>query len=183
MNTPLLLRRAAAFGLDCLLLFVILGPLTFALQKVFVDGPPTGRQLWVCLVMGFSAPAWAYFIVSDRSRRGATVGKRVFGVRVTTQAGDHLSVGRAVGRTALKLLPWELTHLSAFALSAEMNQLTTVQVIGLTASNLLGLTYLVSAVVTGGLRSVHDYAASTQVQLVNESPSCGDEEIKSGQAP
>ncbi len=178
MNTPLLLRRAAAFGLDCLLLFVILGPLTFALQYAFVDGPPSGRQLWVCLVMGFSVPAWAYFIVSDRSRRGATVGKRVFGVRVTTQAGDYLSVSRAVGRTALKLLPWELVHLSAFALSA----VTTVQVVGLTASNLLGLTYLVSALVTGGRRSVHDYAASTQVQLVNESPSCGDEEIKSGQA-
>ncbi len=183
MNTPLLLRRAAAFGLDCLLLFVILGPLTIALLQVFVDGPPTGRQLWVCLAMGFSAPAWAYFIMSDRSRRGATVGKRVFGVRVTTQAGDHLSVGRAVGRTALKLLPWELTHLSAFALSADMNELTTVQVVGLTAANILGLTYLVSAVVTGGRRSVHDYAASTRVQLVNESPSCGDEEIKSGQTP
>ena len=139
MNTPLLLRRAAAFGLDCLLLFVILGPLTVALLQVFVDGPPTGRQLWVCR--------------------------------------------RAVGRTALKLLPWELTHLSAFALSAEMTQLTTVQIVGLTASNLLGLTYLVSALVTRGRRSVHDYAASTQVQLVNESPSCGDEEIKSGQAP
>ena len=183
MNTPLLLRRAAAFGLDCLLLFVILGPLTFALQKAFVDGPPTGRQFWVCLVIGFSAPAWAYFIVSDRSWRGATVGKRVFGIRVTTLAGDHLSVGRAVGRTALKLLPWELAHLSAFALSVEMNQLTTVQVVGLTASNLLGLTFLVSVLLTRGGRSVHDCAASTKVQLVNESPSCGNEEIKSRQAP
>ncbi len=105
------------------------------------------------------------------------MGKRVFGVRVTTQAGDHLSVSRAVGRTALKVLPWELMHLSAFALSKGMDDLTTVQIIGMTAGNLLSFTYLVSALLTHGRRSVHDYAASTQVQLVNESPSCGDKEI------
>ena len=174
MNTPLLLRRAAAFGLDCLLLFVTLGPLTFFLIYVFIDGTPTGPQLWVCLLFGFSIPAWTYFSVSDRSRRGATVGKRVLGIRVTTQGGGQLSVSRAVVRTALKVLPWELMHLSAFALSEGMDQLTTVQIVGMTASNLLSFTYLVFAFLTRGRRSVHDYAASTQVQLVNESPSSGD---------
>ena len=95
MNTPLLLRRAAAFGLDCLLLFVTLGPLTFILQYAFIDGTPTGPQLWVCLLFGFSIPAWTYFSVSDHSRSGATVGKRVLGIRVTTEGGDQLSVSRA----------------------------------------------------------------------------------------
>ncbi len=103
--------------------------------------------------------------MSDHSRRGATVGKRIFRVRVTTQTGDRLSIGRAVGRTALKLLPWELAHLSAFALSTDMDQFTTEQFVGLMASNILVLTYLISFLVTGGRRSVHDYTASTQVQL------------------
>ena len=173
MNIPLLLRRAAAFGLDCLLLFVTLGSLTFILQYVFIDGTPTGPELWVCLLFGFSIPAWTYFSVSDRSRRGATVGKRVLGIRVTTQGGGQLSVSRAVGRTALKVLPWELMHISAFALSKGMDDLTTVQFVVMTVSNLLSFTYLVFAFLTRGRRSVHDYAASTQVQLVNESPSCG----------
>ena len=73
-------------------------------------------------------------------------------------------LGRAIGRTAVKLLPWELVHLTAFTLSADLSQLTGLQTIGLTLANGLVVLYLVIVVLTRGRRSVHDFAAGTVVQ-------------------
>ena len=72
--------------------------------------------------------------------------------------------GPAPGRTAVKLLPWETTHLSAFAFSAEPGvSLERGQLIGLTIANVLIVVYFVVAACTGGRRSVHDYVAATEV--------------------
>jgi hypothetical protein len=70
-----------------------------------------------------------------------------------------------LGRTAVKLLPWETTQLSAFAFSVQPGvSIDAGQLIGLTIANVLITVYLVVAC-TGGRRSVHNCVAAAEVCL------------------
>ena len=55
-------------------------------------------------------PVSAYFAVTEAASPGASWGKKRLGLRVTKVAGQDLHLGRSSFRTALKFLPWELTH-------------------------------------------------------------------------
>jgi uncharacterized RDD family membrane protein YckC len=153
-----------AFVLDCALLFLVLRSLG-ELMKFCIQWrtPSTGPGIWLALALNFSVPTWIYLIVSDSSARGATVGKRLSGLRVRRVDGGRLGLGRALLRTAVKLLPWELTHFSAFALMRDPNTFESRQLVGVGIANGLALLYLLVAACTRGLRSVHDYVARTEV--------------------
>lgn len=163
----LFFRRIAAYLVDIILLFTLLAPLGFLLQwllglPIAQTGPAIGRTiLW-----NFSIPTWLYFMLCDASPTGATIGKRLLGIHVTQLTGTRLGLGRALTRTAFKLLPWELIHLAAFALSTNSSDLNFVQIIGLSLANLLSIVYLAVAAVTQGRRSVHDLLIRTKVSLV-----------------
>jgi hypothetical protein len=58
----------------------------------------------------------------------------------------------------VKLLPWEMTHLSAFALASYL---------GLVIANALVVVYLAVVVWTRGRRSVHDYVVGTEVSRLS----------------
>lgn len=108
---PSIARRAAAFGVDVaiLLLFVLFtqwavrGAMGEALDARLRTGPEVYR--WAVLTV--SLPLWAYFLWAERGW-GATVGKRVMGLRVREVAQDRLRFGAVFRRTAVKMLPWEL---------------------------------------------------------------------------
>jgi uncharacterized RDD family membrane protein YckC len=163
----LLIRRAGAYVVDIVLLFLVLFPAGQLLRLAVGWQPPaspTGLTVWLASALNFSVPTWAYFVFSDSSARGATVGKWLLSLRVTRTGGGPVGRARALGRTAVKLLPWETTHLSAFAFSAEPGvSLGPGQLIGLTVANLLIVVYLAVAACTGGRRSVHDYISATEV--------------------
>ena len=92
---------------------------------------------------------------SRRAPRAADAGRSAAG---PTRARPLL------GRTAVKLLPWETTHLSAFAFSAQPGvSLDVGQLMGLTIANVLIVVYLVVVACTGGRRSVHDHVAAAEV--------------------
>lgn len=157
-------RRAGAYVLDTVLLFALLGPIGWMVTQSLLGAlPTTGRQIWLTLLINFSLPTWVYFTISDASARGATFGKRWLGVRVTRNDGDRLGVIQSLGRTAMKLLPWELVHVSAFALSNDLAVFSTRQAIGLVVANALAIGYLICAVLTRGRRSVHDFVVGTAV--------------------
>jgi uncharacterized RDD family membrane protein YckC len=161
----LLGRRVAAYLVDILLLFTVLAPAgQLILWLVGTETPRTGPAIGRMILWNFSLPAWLYFILSDRSAAGATPGKRLIKIQVRDVSGKRLSIGRALARTAVKLLPWELVHVSAFALSTDLTQFSRTQVIGVAAANVLTIVYLGVAVATSGRRSVHDYAAGTLVR-------------------
>ena len=161
----LLLRRVGAFTLDCALLFLVLGTLGGVLKLCLQwPTPSTGPGIWLAIALNFSVPTWIYLVASDQSVRGATVGKHLLGLRVSRVGGGRLGIGRAFLRTAVKVLPWELTHISAFALASEPGRIDTTQGIGLAAANGLALAYLLVAAGTRGRRSVHDLVANTEVR-------------------
>ena len=163
----LLIRRAGAYLLDVALLFLVLFPVGRLLCFAIGWQPPscpTGLGVWLASALNFSVPTWTYFALSDSSARGATVGKSLLGLRVTRVGDGSVGMARALGRTAVKLLPWEITHLSAFAFSAQPGvSLDVGQLIGLTIADVLIVVYLVVVACTGDRRSVHDYVAATEV--------------------
>lgn len=162
-----ILKRIAAYLLDMAILFLVLAPIGGLIQWAFFDVvPQTGPQIWRTLLWNFSIPVWLYFTLCESSTRGATLGKRLFRLQVVDTGNQTISGRRALLRTAVKLLPWELVHLSAFALSADMSELTTWQMTGLVGANLLLLAFAVLLVATRGLRTVHDFVARTKVVRV-----------------
>ncbi|MCB0061964.1 MAG: RDD family protein [Caldilineaceae bacterium] len=161
----LIVRRSLAYVVDIVLLFFVLAPLGFLLQWLLGIPPAqTGPAIGRTILWHFSLPVWIYFVLCDHAQAGATLGKRLLKIGVRTVTEQRLGWGQALGRTVVKLLPWELVHLAAFALSSDPGQFTILQTIGLTAANLLTLLYFVVAVITRGRRSIHDFLVGTVVQ-------------------
>jgi len=52
----------------------------------------------------FCMAHWIYFTTSESSARGATYGKRLFGLRVVSEKGDRLTFARASVRYFAKIL-------------------------------------------------------------------------------
>jgi uncharacterized RDD family membrane protein YckC len=164
MGWRLFARRAAAYVLDIAVLFLVLGPTGWLVQRALGIAPSTGFQIWLTLLLNFSLPTWVYFTVADASQAGATLGKRWLRLRASRQDGRRIGVLRALCRTAAKLLPWELVHVSVFALAQYPGDFSTAQSVGLTVANALLLAYLTTAAVTHGRRSIHDLVAGTVVE-------------------
>jgi uncharacterized RDD family membrane protein YckC len=161
----LTLRRLVAFGVDVALLAAVLLPLAFAIGGV-PAGDRTGPEVWQRIALTVSLPSWAYFIACDRLAGGRSMGKRLLGLRATRLEGRDIGWLTALVRTALRLLPWELTHAAFFLLSSGFKRVTPLQ-IGVAASTyVLILAYLVVALRNGGNRSVPDLVAGTMVTRV-----------------
>lgn len=156
-------RRVAAYLLDIVILVAVLAPLGWAVQRVLGIEARTGPEVWRVILINMSLPMWLYFTLSEQSAWGGTIGKRVLGLRVTTRQGERIGLWRALGRTAIKLLPWEMAHTFAFALSPQIGDSSPVQSIGLIAANVLTVVYLAVTAATGGRRSVHDLIMGTEV--------------------
>lgn len=162
----ILLRRAAAYALDIVLLFAVLAPLGYLVEQAVGVTPTTARGVYAAILLNFSIPCWAYFTLADRSRGGATVGKRVLSLRTETLGGERVGAARALGRTAVKMLPWEVAHASMFLFAPALGEFGAGNWIGLGASYVLILAYLGVAWRTDGARSVHDLSAATRVRRV-----------------
>ena len=160
----LLARRAGAYLVDIVLLFAVLAPAGWLVQRALGIPPPTsGPEVWHRILLNFSLPTWIYFASSDASAGGATFGKRWLGIRVGLPQGERVPLLTALLRTAVKLLPWELVHIAAFAAGNDLSAMTKSQIAGIAGADLLAGVYLFVAAVTGGRRSVHDFASGTVV--------------------
>ncbi len=109
-------KRAGAFALDYLLILVYLLVLSllFMLLDWLLDtnrwlfGDRIRAQVVAFLLVTF--PILLYFAISEASAWQGTWGKRRFNLRVTDRNGARIHFGRALWRTTLKFLPWELSH-------------------------------------------------------------------------
>ena len=163
MDSSLLRRRVGAYILDITVLFAMLGPSGWLIQRLIGWAPTNGPEIWWTLLLNFSVPTWLYFTIADGSPSGATLGKRWLRLRVSRQDGGRPAPMQALGRTAARLLPWELVHVSAFALEKRPGDFSIVQGTGLAFANALMLAYLACAAWTHGRRSIHDVLAGTVV--------------------
>lgn len=111
-------QRILAFALDYLVIaayLILLTALTWAAAHTFA-GPalaalfanPLSGQLTI--VATVTLPVVLYFALLESSPWQATWGKRRVGLRVVSVDGDRLSRGRALARSLVKFIPWELAH-------------------------------------------------------------------------
>ncbi|MCK5945101.1 MAG: RDD family protein [Planctomycetes bacterium] len=164
--------RLLAYLVDWLLFAVWAGAATaVALLAGGGDGEhwttdPWRSQLYGALIT--TIPFAAYLTLCEGSARGATVGKRLLGLRVVTARGERLPRLRALARTLVKLLPWELGHTAAHQLLtaglAEREPPGWAMALSI-ASMALALAWVASLWVGGG-RTVHDRCARSQVVRV-----------------
>lgn len=109
-------QRVKAFAFDYLLIIVYLivilsasllmdGILNFE-QWLFADR--IQAQVSAFLIVTF--PVILYFAIGESSVKQATWGKQRMGLKVADHNGDRISFWRAVARTVLKFIPWELSH-------------------------------------------------------------------------
>ena len=114
------LQRMKAFLIDYLF---ILCYIAFLLVVSLFLFPPI-RQLflgpqWLAQLGGFlllTLPVALYFIISDSTIGGQSFGKSKMGIKVVGINGKSVSVIHMIGRTILKLLPWELSHYLVYRL-------------------------------------------------------------------
>jgi uncharacterized RDD family membrane protein YckC len=113
--------------------------------------------------LSVSLPVWLYFSLLESSAVQATLGKRLLGLRVLRLRGGRLSRGQALARTALKLLPWELTHVTLLLPTPIWADPQAGFRPGLIVVYGLLAAYLAAAVLTPRRQTLPDLAAGTVV--------------------
>lgn len=168
---PRLSTRLGAYLLDYALLITLL-VLPQAVLVAVTGGFPFNRlrngwQIEGWVLLSISLPAWLYFAWSESSARQATVGKRVLGLQVVSTSGGEIAFGKALLRTAVKLLPWELTHLTLLLPVPLWWDRNPGFRPGLAVAYLLMGIYLVVIWRSPHRRGPHDLAAGTVVVRAN----------------
>jgi uncharacterized RDD family membrane protein YckC len=108
-------RRLSAFVLDSALAYLAIAAtqaLLYVVNPARSNATPTVLHVWVFSTV--TLPLCVYLAWCDRRPRGASPAAAWLGLRVVSRSADPLSWSRALGRNAIKLLPFELNHIALF---------------------------------------------------------------------
>ncbi len=158
-------RRFAAAVVDLLLLAVLAAALHFG-GVVMFDAPVGAQRWYVDLFATVSLPSFVYFALCDASANGATLGKRYFGIRMAHVYGARISLARALVRTFVKLLPWEMAHLALCYPEPVFATGALPQPRLLMATYAIGALYLAAALMTLKKQALHDLVVGTWIVRV-----------------
>ncbi|HEY0604078.1 MAG TPA: RDD family protein [Herpetosiphonaceae bacterium] len=158
-------RRGIAYLADCTLVVAV-----YLFSQVLVLTPirnlfdtswmQSGPRLELYILLTISLPTWLYFALTERSAWQASLGKRLVGLRVVDAiSGRRITFGQALLRTVIKLLPWELAHLSVTIFSSNPTEMP----IGVLVACLLFVGSGVAVLLMPRNRGVHDLVARTAV--------------------
>lgn len=167
-------RRIQAFALDYVLILsyllalmlvgviVTMGPLADRWTDLFSNPWRADALAFLLTVL----PVLLYFALAESSSSAATWGKRRVGIRVVGPAGAAASLPRALVRTAVKLLPWQMAHSAMFHIPGfptASEDPPFGSVVLLTLVWILVAVYLVGITKLAGNRTVYDRIAGTIV--------------------
>ncbi|MET3574220.1 RDD family protein [Bhargavaea ullalensis] len=166
--------RIKAFLIDYLLIaayIILLGLVSVFLfpqiQRLFA-GPPALAQTAGFFLM--TLPVSAYFIISDSAAGRGSLGKRIVGLQVTDLRCRPLSLPRSILRTALKFLPWELSHFLVYRLVGTGDGEgvpISLSILGILIYALMAL-YMIVPFLNQRKQSVYDLLTLTQVIRTTE---------------
>jgi uncharacterized RDD family membrane protein YckC len=111
-------------------------------------------------------PVILYFTLSENGKYAGTIGKRKFGLHVTSKSFTKASFWQLLIRNCIKFLPWELAHFFIFRLFyfASASTITPTWVLtGLISSQLLAITYLLFLIFSENTRSIYELISQTRV--------------------
>jgi uncharacterized RDD family membrane protein YckC len=161
--------RLVALMVDCTVLFTVLAAPQFAIMALtgrwFLDQNSAGVVTWAWVFVSVVIPSFVYFAICDRMRDGVTVGKRVTRLSVRPTDGTPMTWSRAIVRNAVKLIPWEATHIMIFFPEPFSDDpLSTGKIMLMSVANVLLVVWLVVPLLDRpDFRAVHDRVASTRV--------------------
>jgi len=96
-------ERATAFLIDAFIMLLILIALTIAVALMWGATSKGGAgALAIIWLLGFFVLRNGWFIIFELSGRGATLGKRLLGLRVVARDGSRLTGGAVVVRNAMR---------------------------------------------------------------------------------
>ncbi len=165
-------RRLGAYLVDCLILFagvlvtqgVILALGWNPLAAQATAGESVGGAAlngWVFATV--TIPCLLYFAGFHATAAGATPGKRLLRLRVTDATGSRIGLGRALGRAAVTLLPFEWNHLVMFYVIPETGEPSSLAWAGIGLTWVLVLVYALCILLDSRGRSPADRVADTRV--------------------
>jgi len=160
--------RALAFLIDIGILFLF-GFLVAILLILVLGTPITPFQTYIRTILSFSIPVWIYSIGNDFSKSGSTLGKKIMKIHVITLKQDRLKLHQAILRNAIKLIPWEMVHLTFFGLSEGWSSFSIVQMILVIITYVIIFLYIIVMIKSKGTKAIHDYASHTQVKQLKNS--------------
>jgi uncharacterized RDD family membrane protein YckC len=108
-------------------------------------------------------PVSLYFALAESSKWQATWGKHRLGLQVVRIDGSRLSRARALGRTALKFIPWELAHACVWQASFSEGEPSTIVMIGFIVVWVMVGANAVSLLMTGTRQALYDRLAGVYV--------------------
>jgi uncharacterized RDD family membrane protein YckC len=162
-------QRAKAFALDYVIILVylvaitlsglLLNSLTSVNQWFFSDR--VRAQLTGFLLL--TLPISLYFAISESSFRQATWGKSKVGLKVTDDNAKRISLGRSLARTALKFIPWELSHTLIWNISFSPQSSSNLVNYGFVLVYVLIGLNLASLIMTKKHQTIYDVLARTCV--------------------
>jgi uncharacterized RDD family membrane protein YckC len=168
-NYASVFQRVGAYAVDALILFItvpaILGAIGVLILYLTVgfDWMQNGFLFWLYVFTVTSIPIWLYYSFLESSARQATFGMRIFGLQVTDTDGKRISFGRALLRTVIKLLPFEINHLVMFLPTPIWYDPNPGFRLGFVAVNALIILYFATMFLTRRKQSIHDLVAGTVV--------------------
>jgi uncharacterized RDD family membrane protein YckC len=161
------LARVAAYSIDIILLFagiLITQALLRPVNPLLGQSQRTSgwrSHLWV--YVSVSIPILIYFALSFSSRWQATIGMRLLGIHVAGMGGEPIGLGRALLRSLVMLIPFELNHVVMFYPRPIWGDPKPGFRFGFVVVSLLMVIYLGSMLITTHHQSIHDLAAGTIV--------------------
>lgn len=171
MKKSIVVKRVKAFAIDYIIILIYIAFLilitllvsnTFSLDLKRVD--LVSGQL-----LGFTTltlPVILYFTLWENGRYAGTPGKRRTGLQVVSANSAKAHPGQLLLRNCVKFLPWETAHFFIFRLSHFTRSKVPPPdwvLMGLIASQVLALLYLICLVFNKTNRSVYEIFSSTRV--------------------
>ncbi len=159
----IVLRRLAAFAIDCGLLGIYAGVLfTISpfLRPLFTGSPYMAEFTGFLLL---TLPFAIYFAICEASSWSASVGKKVMKLHVvdfSTSKRVHFS--KSLLRSIVKFLPWELAHFAIWHAFIFASSLQYIAMGALTVSYILMIAYAVG-LIRRPHRTLYDRFAQTKV--------------------
>ncbi|MBP1991573.1 putative RDD family membrane protein YckC [Paenibacillus eucommiae] len=132
-------------------------------QQLFTYSP-AWSQFYGFLIV--TLPVSAYFVICDSKLAGQSFGKRKAAIRVTDYSGKPLSIAHSVARTAIKFIPWELSHFLAhrFVVLGEQPVPFSYYVIGGLVYGAM-FAYILTAIFSKKKQALYDRIVRTRVLI------------------
>ena len=171
-------HRIAAFFIDYviisgyILLLVLVGIVIYrsSLGDKFTRLATSTLQMDVLIFVTTVLPVGLYFTIFEAQPRNGTPGKKRMKLKVVSiEESEGLSYSRVAIRNGLKLLPWQIAHMSLIRIPGwplDIQDPSPWVVAGLIAVWVLVIGYVISIFMSRGQRAIYDVAAG--VKIVSE---------------